>query len=161
MRDQAEVNGIRGEYIAVMIDIEDYLDRFMINFFGISPQLRLAFATWVLGHMTTASRIETLSKIANVIDMPEEHTSVIAELRRANDRRNNLAQQVEADARGNLGDLVFKTMIPRNVRLSEAPSYAVPVLTYDPASKGAVAYRDLAEELLRKHNKLQSEGALL
>lgn len=75
------------------------------------------------------------------------------------DRRNNLAQQVEADARGNLGDLVFRTMIPRNVRLSEAPSYAVPVLTYDPMSKGAVAYRDLASELLVKHNKSQKEEA--
>ncbi len=76
------------------------------------------------------------------------------------DRRNNLAQQVEADARGNMGDLVFKTMIPRNVRLSEAPSFAVPVLTYDPQSKGAVAYRELAAELLIKHNKLQNEGAV-
>lgn len=75
------------------------------------------------------------------------------------DRRNNLAQQVEADARGTLGDLVFETMIPRNVRLSEAPSYAVSVLTYDSQSKGAEAYRDLAAELLRKHNKLQPEGA--
>lgn len=76
------------------------------------------------------------------------------------DRRNNLAQQVEADARGNLGDLVFETMIPRNVRLSEAPSYAVPVLTYDPLSKGAVAYRDLATEVLRKHSKVKSEGVV-
>ena len=76
------------------------------------------------------------------------------------DRRNNLAQQVEADARENLGELVFQTMIPRNVRLSEAPSYAVPVLNYDPTSKGAVAYRALAGELLRKHNKLQDQEAL-
>lgn len=75
------------------------------------------------------------------------------------DRRNNLAQQVEADARGNLGDLVFRTIIPRNVRLSEAPSFAVPVLRYDPESKGAVAYRDLALELLEKHNRLVDEGA--
>ena len=64
------------------------------------------------------------------------------------DRRNNLSQQVEADARENLGDLVFKTMIPRNVRLSEAPSFAAPVLTYDPTSKGSIAYRSLAAELI-------------
>ncbi|MCH8466661.1 MAG: AAA family ATPase [Roseinatronobacter sp.] len=76
------------------------------------------------------------------------------------DRRNNLAQQVEADARGTLGDLVLKTMIPRNVRLSEAPSYAMPVLNYDSASKGAVAYRELAEELLEKHKKSVKEGAV-
>lgn len=68
------------------------------------------------------------------------------------DKRNNLSQQVEQDARDNLGDLVFDTVIPRNVRLSEAPSFAMPVLTYDSTSKGAVAYRALAQELIKKNN---------
>ena len=68
------------------------------------------------------------------------------------DRRNNLAQQVEQDARLNLGDLVFSTVIPRNVRVSEAPSYAVSVLTYDATSRGAQAYRDLAQELVTRHS---------
>lgn len=67
------------------------------------------------------------------------------------DKRNNLSQQVEQDARSNLGDLVFETMIPRNVRVSEAPSYAMPVLAYDPQSKGAEAYRDLAKELIKNN----------
>lgn len=75
------------------------------------------------------------------------------------DKRNNLAQQVEADARENLRDLVLKTMIPRNVRLSEAPSHALPVLYYDSASKGAEAYRELADELLAKHKKSHIQGA--
>lgn len=69
------------------------------------------------------------------------------------DARNNLSQQVEADARANLGELVFRTIIPRNVRVSEAPSFARPVLSYDPASKGAVAYRALAEEVLHRHER--------
>jgi len=64
------------------------------------------------------------------------------------DKRNNLSQQVEQDARGTLGELVFSTVVPRNVRLSEAPSFAMPVLDYDPESKGAVAYRALAKEIL-------------
>lgn len=63
------------------------------------------------------------------------------------DARNNLSRQVEADARDNLGELVFDTIIPRNVRVSEAPSFALPVLAYDPTSKGSQAYRDLAREL--------------
>ena len=67
------------------------------------------------------------------------------------DGRNNLSQLVEADARQNLGELVFKTMIPRNVRVSEAPSYALPVLNYDPQSKGSEAYRALAAELAARH----------
>lgn len=67
------------------------------------------------------------------------------------DARNRLSQQVELDAREALGELVFKTIIPRNVRLSEAPSYAMPVLRYDGSSKGAEAYRSLAGELLARH----------
>ncbi len=70
------------------------------------------------------------------------------------DKRNRLSQQVEQDARDNLGELVFKTVIPRNVRVSEAPSYAVPVLDYDPTSKGALAYMALAREILQNHAKL-------
>ncbi|WP_089902074.1 ParA family protein [Loktanella fryxellensis] len=68
------------------------------------------------------------------------------------DRRNNLSQQVEADARENLGALVFTTVIPRNVRLSEAPSFAMPALTYDSQSAGSQAYRQLARELMAKDN---------
>ena len=68
------------------------------------------------------------------------------------DRRNNLSKQVEADARSNLRELVFKTIIPRNVRVSEAPSYSMPVLTYDPASKGSKAYMSLAKELLANNS---------
>ncbi|MBO9473702.1 ParA family protein [Shimia sp. R10_1] len=70
------------------------------------------------------------------------------------DARNNLSQQVEQDARDNLGELVFETKIPRNVRVSEAPSYAQSVLEYDPTSKGAEAYRSLAKELLAKNYKV-------
>ena len=69
------------------------------------------------------------------------------------DSRNNLSLQVEDDARENMGDMVFKTVIPRNVRLSEAPSFSIPVLTYDSASKGSMAYRALADELIERTKK--------
>jgi len=65
------------------------------------------------------------------------------------DIRNNLSQQVESDARDNLGDLVYAVRIPRNVRLSEAPSYAMSILEYDTTSKGSQAYRELAQEFIR------------
>ena len=68
------------------------------------------------------------------------------------DGRNNLSKQVEADARSNLRELVFKTIIPRNVRVSEAPSYSMPVLIYDPSSKGSKAYMSLAKELLANNS---------
>jgi chromosome partitioning protein len=69
------------------------------------------------------------------------------------DGRNNLAQQVEKDVRETLGDLVFPVVIPRSVRVSEAPSYALPVLSYDSSSKGSEAYRALAQEVLLRHGK--------
>lgn len=74
------------------------------------------------------------------------------------DMRNNLSQQVEADARATLGEVVFRTVIPRNVRVSEAPSFAQPVLTYDPTSRGSVAYRALARELLTRLGYRAKEG---
>ena len=66
------------------------------------------------------------------------------------DARNNLSQQVEEDAREALGTLVFRTRVPRNVRLSEAPSFAKSVLEYDTLSKGSVAYRALAHEMIER-----------
>ena len=73
------------------------------------------------------------------------------------DARNNLSRQVEDDARDNLGDLVFSTVIPRNVRVSEAPSYAMSVLSYDSQSKGAAAYRDKNfEQALKSFEKAQA-----
>lgn len=73
------------------------------------------------------------------------------------DARNNLSQQVEMDARDNLGELVFKTIIPRNVRVSEAPSFAMPVTQYDSGSKGALAYRSLAKELIQNNAALMTQ----
>ncbi len=63
------------------------------------------------------------------------------------DGRTRLASQVAEEVRGHFGDLVLKTMIPRSVRVSEAPSYGQSVMTYDPASTGAMAYMDAAREL--------------
>ena len=80
------------------------------------------------------------------------------------DRRANLARQVEDEVRshfGTGGDGVFRTVIPRNVRLSEAPSHGKPVILYDLQSRGALAYLDLAEELLAKHGRPPRKAPLL
>lgn len=70
------------------------------------------------------------------------------------DRRNNLCDLVAADARSFFGDRVYDTVIPRNVRLSEAPSHGKPVALYDGRSPGAVAYSKLAEEVLRREKEV-------
>ena len=66
------------------------------------------------------------------------------------DRRNRLSDMVVSDVRGHFGERVFKTVVPRNVRLSEAPSHGLSVLHYDPSCKGAIAYRELAAEILEQ-----------
>ena len=63
------------------------------------------------------------------------------------DSRNSLARQVQDEVRTHFGDQVFRAVIPRNVRVSESPSHGMPVLVYDPTSRGAVAYRALAQEI--------------
>ena len=70
------------------------------------------------------------------------------------DKRNNLSDEVAADVRGYFGDKVFKTVIPRNVRVSEAPSYGKPVLLYDWRCAGSEAYVHLAGEVLRREREL-------
>lgn len=70
------------------------------------------------------------------------------------DGRNKLSQQVANDARETLGGLVYDTIVPRNVRISEAPGFAIPVIDYETESKGAQAYRALANELLAKQAQM-------
>jgi chromosome partitioning protein len=70
------------------------------------------------------------------------------------DRRNNLSDLVAADARSFFGERVYETVIPRNVRLSEAPSHGKPVALYDGRSPGALAYSKLAEEVLRREREV-------
>jgi len=65
------------------------------------------------------------------------------------DSRNLLAHRVSEDVRKHLGDKVFKTVIPRNVRLSESPSHGLPIILYDIKSRGAIAYMELAQEIIQ------------
>lgn len=74
-------------------------------------------------------------------------------LRTMHDPRNNLANDVSAQLVTHFNDLVFRTVIPRNVRVAEAPSHGLPVLLYDKTSRGAFSYLALAGELLRRHEK--------
>ena len=75
------------------------------------------------------------------------------------DERTNLGQQVSANIREFFGDQVYKTTIPRNIRLGEAPSHGVPVILYDARSRGAEAYVALAHEFMGRRRSAATEEA--
>ncbi|HAF00027.1 MAG TPA: chromosome partitioning protein [Methylophilaceae bacterium] len=98
--------------------------------------------------------LEGLSDLVNTIKKVRANLNPILEieglLRTMFDNRNMLANQVSAQLVSHFGKKVYQTLIPRNIRLAEAPSYGMPVLMYDKASKGAVAYMELASEIIDK-----------
>ena len=72
------------------------------------------------------------------------------------DRRNKLSTEVDAEARKFFEDKVYKTVIPRNVRLSEAPSHGIPIFIYDKVCAGSKAYSSFADEFLKQENVMES-----
>jgi chromosome partitioning protein len=100
--------------------------------------------------------LEGLSDLVSTIKKVRARLNPILEieglLRTLFDNRNMLANQVSDQLISHFGDKVYKTVIPRNIRLAEAPSYGVPVLSYDKNSKGSQAYMDLAHEINDKQN---------
>jgi chromosome partitioning protein len=85
---------------------------------------------------------------------PEPDLKIIGLLRVMFDPRMTLSQQVSAQLEQHFGDKVFKTIIPRNVRLAEAPSYGLPGVTFDPTSKGAQAYIAFGAEMVKRIKKM-------
>ena len=98
--------------------------------------------------------LEGLSQLTYTINLVRERLNEKLEIEgivfTMFDVRNRLSQQVVQNVKDNLDQPIFKTIIPRNVRLAEAPSYGMPIITYDSRSAGAVSYRKLAKELIRR-----------
>lgn len=74
------------------------------------------------------------------------------------DARLRLANQIYAELKGYFGEMVFSTVIPRNIKLSEAPSHGLPVILYDPDSRGSISYRQFAKEIVRRNRKSKSSN---
>jgi len=104
--------------------------------------------------------LEGLSALLNTIEQVRSSINPILEiegiLRTMYDGRNNLAAAVSEQLIENFGDRVYRTLIPRNIRVAEAPSYGLPILMYDPRSKGAIAHLALAGEMLRRYEKKET-----
>ena len=100
--------------------------------------------------------LEGLGQLLNTINLVKKHLNKTLEIEGAlltmYDARTNLSNQVVKEVKKYFGDKVYKTVIPRNVRLSEAPSYGMPITEYDPKSKGAKTYEKFTKEFLKINN---------
>ena len=106
--------------------------------------------------------LEGLSDLVNTIKKVRVNLNATLEieglLRTMFDNRNMLAQQVSAQLVSHFGDKVYNSVIPRNIRLAEAPSYGLPVLIYDKTSRGAQAYLELAKEIILKNQQVKDKN---
>ena len=104
--------------------------------------------------------LEGLSQLMQTIDRVKNKLNPTLEIRGVLltmfDKRNKLSAQVEADAREFFKDKVYQTVIPRNVRLSEAPSHGVPILIYDKQCAGSISYSNFTDEFLKQENIMES-----
>jgi len=136
---------LRGEFDYIFIDCPPSLGLLTVNALTAAQSL-------IVPTQCEYYALEGLGSLLNTIQMVQKdlNPSLYVEgiLLTMFDVRNNLSSQVEKEVRTHLQELVFKTVIPRNVRISESPSHGLPVLLYDPQSKGAQSYLELAKELL-------------
>jgi len=137
---------IKADYDYIIIDCPPSLGLITINALVASDMVIVPlqceyFAMEGLGHL-----LNTLKLVRNVYNPKLELGGILLTMF---DRRNLLSHQVEKDVRKHFGEKVFNTVIPRNVRLSESPSHGLPILLYDARSRGAIAYLELAQEILK------------
>ena len=143
------------KYSYILIDCPPSLNLITINAFaaanGIIVPLQCEFyALEGLGQL-----LETVDHVRNTLNKDLLIHGVLLTMF---DERNNLSGQVAKDVRDFMGDKVYKTVIPRNVRVSEAPSYGKPVMLYDHKCVGSQAYLNLAAEVLKKDNKTSNNN---
>jgi chromosome partitioning protein len=148
------LNQVHDAYDFILIDSPPNLGLFTLN--------ALAAATSVLVplqvHVYALKAIPTLEKTIALVRKLNPPLAIGGILVTQYDRRTNLSQVIAEESRRSYGALVFKTVIPFNTRLAEAPAAGEPISQYDPRSPGAVAYRDLAEEVERRYgNETQTD----
>jgi chromosome partitioning protein len=138
---------IRAEYDFILIDCPPALSRLTVNALVAADTVMIPMQCEYYALEGLTALLQTVEKIRRYLN-PELRVEGL--LRTMYDPRNNLASQVSAQLLEHFGDKVYRTIIPRNVRLAEAPSHGLPVLLYDRSSKGALAYLALAGEILRR-----------
>ncbi|NJA04684.1 ParA family protein [Methylomonas sp. MED-D] len=144
---------VREQYDYILIDCPPSLNMLTLNAMVAAHSVLIPMQCEYYSLEGLSSLMSTLRNIRDSVN-PGLHLEGI--LRTMVDNRSRLGKDVSDQLIEYFGDKVFRTTIPRNIRLAEAPSHGVPVLTYDKASRGAVAYIALAGELIRKHKAAKS-----
>lgn len=142
-----EVNKVKEKYDFIIIDCPPALSMLTINAMTTSDSVLVPIQCEYYA-------LEGLSQLIHTIELVQERLNLELEIEGVvftmYDARTNLSLQVVENVKDNLNQNIYKTIIPRNVRLAEAPSYGMPINLYDPKSKGTESYLLLAEEVINK-----------
>jgi chromosome partitioning protein len=150
---------VRDQYDYILIDCPPALDLLTLNALVAADSVLVPIQCEFFALEGISQLIDTVDKIRETFSKPLKLEGILLTMY---DERTNLARQVADDLKEFFGDEVLKTVIPRSIRLAEAPSYGKPILMYDPRSKGAESYIRLAKEIMeneqRSRQTTQSAG---
>ncbi len=138
---------VKHEYDFILVDCPPSLNMLTVNALVAAQSVMIPMQCEYYALEGLSALINTIERVRSTIN-PE--LKVEGVLRTMFDPRNNLANDVSGQLLGHFPDQVYRTVIPRNVRLAEAPSHGIPVINYDKKSRGALAYLALAGEILRR-----------
>ncbi len=148
-----EINPNSPQFDYIMIDCPPSLNLLTINAMAAAHALLIPLQCEFFALEGLSQILETMQEVKGSVNSELELHGVILTMF---DQRNNLAGQVESDVREYMGRMVYDTVIPRNVRLSEAPSYGKPAILYDLKCPGSQAYLRLASEVIKKEKRLSA-----
>jgi chromosome partitioning protein len=156
-RLRERIADIREEYRFVLIDCPPALDLLTLNALIAADSVLVPIQCEFFALEGVSELMDTIDRIRDSFQHPLQVEGILLTMY---DDRTNLTRQVAADLREFFGDQVFRTVIPRSIRLAEAPSFGKPILGYDPRSRGAESYIKLAKEILdHEQNRLPAQGA--
>ena len=144
---RAALKLLRDEYDFVLIDCPPSLGLITLNMLGAADSVLIPLQCEYYALEGLSQLLNTIHRIQHGVNQDLNIAGVLLTMY---DARLNLSRQVAADAREYFGNMVFETIIPRNVRLAEAPSFGKPIILYDIGSVGAKAYMQVAKELIAK-----------
>jgi chromosome partitioning protein len=144
-----------GHYDYILIDCPPALNLLTLNALTAANAVFIPIQCEYYALEGLSALLETVDQIRDAVNPGLEVEGL---LRTMFDARNNLANEVSEQLLHHFGDKVYRTIIPRNVRLAEAPSHGAPIIKYDSASRGAIAYLALAAELVRRHRDHADAG---